>query len=108
MKKQLTSMGEVIMKAEFTQFDNNSNWVKGKIDNYSFEAKLFDDGSRFGINGGRVSKLSIWDEKSRSKANDFIDDCMTYYEREWVVEPEDIDCYESVMNLLENSPKRFE
>ena len=34
-------------------------WVSGSHKGYSFNAKIFDVGSDYGINGGRVSILSI-------------------------------------------------
>ena len=33
------------------------NWVEGEVDGYRFQAKVFDEGSEYGINGGRISKL---------------------------------------------------
>ena len=66
------------MTAEFTNFTTESNWVNGKIgDDYWFEAKLFDVGSHFGIDNGRVSKLHV-----RHKGGDVI--C---YDRGWDVRP---------------------
>ena len=35
-------------------------WVKGNIDGKEFSAKVFDEGSQFGIDEGRVSKLAVW------------------------------------------------
>ena len=60
------------MKAFFTSFSEDDNWVKGTVETYCFEAKLFDDSSTFGIDNGRVSKLSIWDEKIRNKLCNFL------------------------------------
>lgn len=34
-------------------------WHSGVIDGHWYEAKVYDEGSQFGINGGRVSKLHI-------------------------------------------------
>lgn len=88
------------MKAEFTEFKNNDNWVEGKVENYKFSAKIFDEGSEFGINEGRVSKLCIADEK---------DECIVNYDRGWDIEPEekDMEYYNAVMELLEDAPKRI-
>lgn len=93
------------MKAIFTSFPSDTNWVKGRIGSYLFEAKLFDEGSEFGINGGRVSKLSIY----KSKIN-FSRGCIVNYDRGWDVEPKDDtekEIYNAVITLLENSPIRF-
>ena len=89
------------MKAEFTDFNTNSNWVEGVCGEYRFQAKLFDEGSEFGIDEGRVSKLAIQDANG---------DWVVNYDRGWDIEPIEQykDCYTAIMELLENSPKRFE
>lgn len=88
------------MKAKFTEFNNSSNWVSGKVNDYEFGAKLFDEGSNYGIDNGRVSKLSIYNSE----------DTIVNYDRGWDIEPkeEHKEYYNSVMELLEKSPKRFE
>lgn len=100
------------MKPYFTKFEKGQNWVHGKVDKYDFEAKLFDEGSTFGINNGRVSKLSIFDNVIRHEKRDFFRSCIVNYDRGWDIEPENQDHYEvfmSVMEFLENAPKtRFE
>ncbi len=101
------------MKAEFTSFPNDTNWVEGVVGMYKFQAKLFDEGSTYGINNGRVSKLSIWDEKARWEKQNFFDACIMNYDRGWDIEvdannQEYQEAYSAVMELLENSPKRFE
>ena len=86
------------MQAYFTKFDNDSNWVKGKVGRFRFDAKLFNVGSRFGIEGRRVSALTICDEY----------EYVVNYDRGWDIEPsEDImDYFDAVMELLENSDER--
>lgn len=97
------------MEAKFTKFDTNSQWVEGNIGEYNFEAKLFDEGSQYGIDNGRVSKLSIWSEKIRQEKNNFFSDCIVNYDRGWDIEPKNqyIEHFNAVMELLENAPKRF-
>lgn len=99
MKQQTTNNQDV--KAIFSKFDNTSNWVSGLCGNYYFEAKLFDEPSDFGINDGRVSKLTI-----QTKANTII----VNYDRGWDIEPvlTEKPIYEAIVELLENSPKRFD
>lgn len=47
-------------------------------------AKVFDEGSKFGINGGRISKLEIIkDTGTRS----YINDPIVMYDRGWEVKP---------------------
>lgn len=36
-----------------------NNWLTGTIDDHSFGIKVYDVGSHFGINDGRVSKLYV-------------------------------------------------
>lgn len=88
------------MKAYFTKFHNSNNWVNGKCENYDFEAKLFDEGSEFGINEGRVSKLTISDNGN----------WIVNYDRGWDIEvkKEHEEVFNLIMNLLESSEKRFE
>jgi hypothetical protein len=47
------------LKAVFTKFEMGENWCEGLVGDFFFQAKSFDVGSDFGINGGRVSKLAI-------------------------------------------------
>lgn len=72
-------------------------WESGaiKIDGirFSYEVKCFDEPSKFGINGGRISKLYI-------KSGDDIE---AMYDREWVVMPKD----DTVMNIFLNLLKDF-
>ncbi len=95
--------------AMFTKFESGTNWCDGKVGPYDFQAKLFDVGSTSGINNGRVSKLSIWDEKIRQEKQNFIAACVVNYDRGWDIRPSrDINPYfDAVMSLLENAPKRF-
>ena len=87
-------------KAEFTEFKMGENWCSGICEGTEFHAKLFDVGSTFGINDGRVSKLSIHSETLGTVCN---------YDRGWDVPPKRgfQRQYNSIMRLLENAPKRF-
>ncbi|WP_192937100.1 DUF7678 domain-containing protein, partial [Sinorhizobium meliloti] len=41
----------------------NDLWVSGTVNEnpaYSFTAKVFDVGSRYGLDGGQISKLTVW------------------------------------------------
>lgn len=48
------------------------NWTSGTVDGVKFEAKVFDLPSKFGINGGRISKLQFGN---------------VIYDRGWVSKP---------------------
>jgi hypothetical protein len=39
-------------------------WHEGVVDGYRYFAKVYDTGSKFGINAGRVSKLEIREDKN--------------------------------------------
>lgn len=99
-----------MINAKFTDFTNNSNWVEGLVydefgfPKYQFQAKLFDEPSEYGIDEGRVSKLCIVDTL-RPMGETFVS-----YDRGWDIKPtkEFKTYYEAVLELLENSPKRFE
>ena len=72
-------------------------WLEGNIGRFSFQAKVFDRGSRFGINQGRVSKLSVWDGNCE----------IIGYDRGWGIEPA-CDEYQKILwdllNYLEALP----
>ena len=89
------------MKATFTTFNTDNNWAEGKISDYTFQAKLYDNNSPYGINKGRVSKLSIKNSKNQKT--------IASYDRGWDIEPNTSDksILNAVVTLLENSPKRF-
>ncbi len=98
------------MEAQFTKFDLQDNWVNGLVGkNYEFEAKLFDTGSMFGINNGRVSKLSIRELCRSNTTNSWFDGVIVNYDRGWDIEPNEgiMDEYNAVMKLLESAPLLF-
>jgi hypothetical protein len=41
-----------------------NGWIDGNIDGFRFQAKVYATGSQFGINGGAVSKLAVWDHRN--------------------------------------------
>jgi len=57
-------------------------WYVGRVGGYHFEALVFAEPSQYGIDGGQVSKLYVWDgpNKKRGKA-------LAVYERGWELEP---------------------
>lgn len=96
-------------EAVFTEFKSNTNWCEGTVGKYTFQAKLFDEGSDDGIDSGRVSKLSIWDQKVREEKSNFFAACIVNYDRGWDIKPNrnSKPYYKEVMKLLENAPNRF-
>ena len=75
-------------------------WIDGTVDGFYFQAKVYDTGSVFGINNGRVSKLII-----RDKQNNQI----IAYERGWDREPandKQRELLQALLDFLENCPRR--
>lgn len=56
-------------------------WKKGKIGVYTYEVKLFDEPSMYGLACGRISKLYIYTNNARNT--------LCQFDREWVVKPTD-------------------
>lgn len=54
-------------------------WTKGKIDGFNYQVKHFDEGSVFGIDEGKISKLWIAKD-GKTVAN---------YDRGWDILPTD-------------------
>lgn len=67
-------------------------WYTGWVDDYMFEAKVYDTGSEYGIDGGRISKLWIYGA--------FFRDTVASYERGWDVEPESEDARDALDAIL--------
>ncbi|KTF59738.1 MULTISPECIES: DUF7678 domain-containing protein [Bacillus amyloliquefaciens group] len=94
------------MGIQFTKFKKGELWVEGVVDNgkYSFMAKLFDDkNDDLGIQGGRVSKLTI----SIGEKWTGMDNCLVNYDRGWDIRPskEYEDLFKAVLSFLEGAPK---
>jgi hypothetical protein len=70
-----------------------AGWIEGTINGLKFNAKVFDEGSEFGINEGRVSKLYILDEAQRK--------IVLNYERGWDVRPKTAADRRTLAALLE-------
>ena len=90
------------MEIKITSFPKDSNWVNGTAGGYTFNAKVYDEGSVYGVNEGRVSKLSIRDEYGRE---------IVCYDRGWDIEPQDENLknlVSGVVDYLERLPKRFD
>ena len=70
------------------------SWVKGSYKDYDFTYMLFEEPSKYGIEGGKVSKLCIKGEDG---------DWLVNYDRGWDVKPtEDIlSDYTDILNYLE-------
>lgn len=66
-------------------------WTSGMINGFDFQVKHFDEGSRFGINNGRISKLWIAKD-GKMYAN---------YDRGWDMHPTDPEAKKVYDELIE-------
>ena len=57
-------------------------WYVGRIGGYHFEALVFGEPSQYGIDGGQVSKLYLWERQKRKRG-----ETLAVYERGWEIEP---------------------
>ena len=73
-------------------------WVSGSVGGYAYEASVYDEPSRFGINEGRVSKLWVWTADRQDE--------LLAYDRGWDKEPSEAhrELYEALLNHLETLP----
>ena len=81
-------------KPRITAKDKDGGWIDGTIDNFRFQAKVYDTGSKFGIENGRVSKLEVW--QPEAPFNDRL-----IYDRGWSKKPESEQDKEILRTLLE-------
>ena len=65
----------------------DSGWIDGNIDGFRFQAKVYDEGSVYGINEGRVSKLMIWDEAKKQACGNIFKASILNYDRGWDIKP---------------------
>lgn len=89
------------MAIELTGINKEINYLDGTIDGHHFSAKHYDEGSKFGIDGGRTSKLTITKDQH----------VIAHYDRGWDMEPissEHKETLNEVVNYLEKLPKRYE
>ena len=73
-------------------------WIDGRIEvrgiTFHYWAKVYDEGSVYGINKGRISKLSIRNEKTGAM--------VVNYDRGWDVRPKTQSAQKVVDMLLED------
>jgi len=72
-------------------------WVRGYVKDYQFEAKVNNTNVRYGINGGKVTKLTI-----KNKFGVIVD-----YDKKWNTRPTKIlvSYFNDVMSQLESGVK---
>lgn len=65
-------------------------WQTGTVGDYKFEAKVYDEGSDYGIDAGRISKLQVKDKDNKTVAA---------YDRGWDVKPTDARAEKAVYDI---------
>ncbi|WP_050763165.1 DUF7678 domain-containing protein [Roseobacter sp. GAI101] len=81
---------------------DKSLWIEGSImtmPGYTFHAKLYDEPSKFGIEGGKISKLDVRKD----------DNLVMRYDRGWVVDPKTQEQKEALQRIrtgLDDTPKK--
>lgn len=63
----------------------DGRWLRGTIDGYEFFALVFQIGSKYGINEGRISKLTV---RHKLESLTDVSRYIINYDRGWDVEPE--------------------
>ena len=93
-------------------------WVEGTLEetlpdrsyvgeSYGFQAKVYDKGSKFGINKGRISKLFVW--KNDLGRRDSDRNIIANYDRGWDVQPKNAaekEALQQIISGLEETPKQ--
>lgn len=74
------SKNELIEKSTATA---SGDWFEYTISILTVQAKVFDNPSPYGINSGRISKLSIFDSPARYRKLGFFNACLVSYNRGW-------------------------
>lgn len=62
-------------------------WISGEVDKYSFSVLFLGENSKWGIEKGRIFKLSIWDPVLKEANNNFLASCIVNYDRGWDIRP---------------------
>jgi hypothetical protein len=94
------------VEIELTSCGSDTNWITGYIyhkkEVYKFEAKVFDEPSKYGIHNGRISKL--WVHPKGDPGNWLIN-----YDRGWDIKPTFgfKKVLKALTDYLEETPRRF-
>ena len=63
----------------------DGRWLRGTINGYEFFALVFQKGSKYGINEGRISKLAV---RRKLESLTDVSRYIINYDRGWDIEPE--------------------
>jgi hypothetical protein len=81
----------------------DGNWFNAKISgtDLTLSIKVFAEESHFGIGGGRISKLAIYDDQLRLELMNFHASCETHYDRGWDIKPKTQEAYDRCKQIVE-------
>lgn len=79
-------------------------WITAVIDNRWVQAKVYNEKSEFGINGGRVSKLAIGKTSQRDPQSNFFEQICYNYDRGLDFSKISKELLKSIVNQLESLP----
>ena len=88
---------------EKARCDNNYTWITNDTDDafitgFHWSIKVYPQPSKYGINGGRISKLCVRESLLYGLV---CGETLAYYEREWDINPKNSKVQELVNQLLE-------
>lgn len=89
------------------QAHDQTGWVTALIEGRWVQAKVYDEPSDYGINGGRVSKLVISKTATRNPNKVFFDQMCFNYDRGLDFDEAPEGMVEKVVAALETLPKIF-
>ena len=78
-------------------------WLKGTVDDFMFQAKVCDEASGFGINGGRIIKLHVEQDRGDLPPKELF-----AYERGWDKRPrgKHKDVAQALIHFCESLPEQ--
>ena len=82
----------------------DGRWLRGTIDGYEFFALVFQIGSKYGINEGRISKLTV---RHKLEILTEVSRYIINYDRGWDIEPATEDhklILDTLVEYFENLP----
>lgn len=93
-RKWATPMKDLRTMLKVERQNSSTGWESGTANHngrrYTFSAKVYEEGSDYGINGGRISKLLVKDSTGKE---------VVVYERGWDVHPTDDDA-KTVLDMI--------
>lgn len=97
------------LKVFINPVEDDSMYVSGKVGNgtYEFYAKVFDEPSEYGIDGGRISKLTIVAGSINDDPEELWNKVIVNYDRGWDIKPSNskhMEIFHAILDELERLP----